>query len=347
MAKKWFVVDCHNQYIPREAIPLIMGSPIASQMDLAGGGNAPSGPIRYCLDIEGKLKVMEEAGIDMAVLHMASLNLLGLEFCAAMNTGNARIAKEYPGKFVPLAHVPLETGPAVMKELDRSMKELGLQGVALESSSDKYTLGSPELTPLFEKINSLGVPVVIHPANFRILAAAGGSPTALLNVMNNINSAAAVEVENGKAATEILGSVLTKFPDLKVLIPHHGGGMPLWIGRMMFHFLPEGFALPDKYKTVPRTPRIRKELGLDEIFMDLFGKMYFDSSGFQGWLPITQATLLTVKPQRMVFGTDYGFEMIEAQDIKAFIDNIKAMEIPEADRRAILGDTARELFKIR
>jgi predicted TIM-barrel fold metal-dependent hydrolase len=81
--------------------------------------------------------------------------------------------------------------------------------------------------------------------------------------------------------------------------------------------------------------------------MDLFGKMYFDTAGFMGWMPITQATLLTVKPQRMVFGTDYGLEMIEAQDIKAFIDNIKAMNIPEPDRRAILGDTARELFKIR
>ena len=39
--------------------------------------------------------------------------------------------------------------------------------------------------------------------------------------------------------------------------------------------------------------------------------------------------------------------MIEAQDIKAFIDDIKAMNIPEADRKAILGDTARGLFKIR
>jgi aminocarboxymuconate-semialdehyde decarboxylase len=340
MPKKWFVVDCHNQFVPSEAIPLSKGTP----MDLTEGSPVRSGPFKYSLDIEGKLRVMEDAGIDMAVLHMASLNLLGLEFCAAMNTGNARVARDYPGKFVPLAHVPLDTSPATMKELDRSMKELGLQGVALETASDKYTLGSPELTPLFEKINSLGVPVVVHPSNVRIMAASGGWPTTILGHMN---SAAAVEIENGKAATEILGGVLTKFPDLKVLIPHHGGGMPLWIGRMMSGFLPDGFALPEKYKFLPRTPRIRKELGLDKIFDELFGKLYFDSSGFQGWMPITQATLLTVKPQRMVFGTDYGFEMIEAADMKAFLDNIKAMKIPESDRRAILGDTARELFKIK
>ena len=81
--------------------------------------------------------------------------------------------------------------------------------------------------------------------------------------------------------------------------------------------------------------------------MELVGKMYFDTAGFMGWMPITQATLMVVKPQRMVFGTDYGLEMIEAEDIKTFIDDIKALNIPEADRKAILGDTARELFKIR
>ncbi len=346
MENKWFVVDCHNQYIPREAIPVIMGSPIGKQMGLAGGGNTPAGPMSYSLDIEGKLKVMEDAGVDMAVLHMASLNLLGLEFCAAMNNGNARIAKEYPGKFVPLAHVPLGTSPAVMNELDRSIRELGLQGVALESSSVNYTLGCPGLTPLFEKINNLGVPVVIHPANFRMLDS--GSTGTALDAMNNINMATMVEQENARAATEILSGVLPKFPDLKVQLPHHGGGMPLLAGRMMFHFLPEGFVLPDKYKTtMPRTRRIRKELGLDEKFMELLGKMYFDTAGFMGWMPITQATLMVVKPQRMVFGTDYGLEMIEAQDIKAFIDDITALNIPEADRKAILGETARELFNIK
>ena len=346
MTKEWFVVDCHNQYIPREAISLIMSSPMGKQMmGFGGGGSATAGPMSGSLDMEQKLKVMDEAGVDMAVIHMASLNLLGLEFCAAMNNGNARVAREYPGKIVPLAHVPLESSPEVMKELDRAINELGLQGVALETSSDKYTLGAPELTPLFEKINSLGVPVVIHPGNFRMVA--GGSPASAMDAMNNINMATMVEEEDAKAATELLGGVLPKFPELKVLLPHHGGGMPLLIGRMMFHFLPEGFVLPDKYKTtIPRTRKIRKELGLDEAFMELFGKMYFDTAGFMGWMPITQATLLTVKPQRMVFGTDYGLEMIEAQDIKAFIDDIKALPIPEADRRAILGDTARELFKI-
>ncbi len=90
-----------------------------------------------------------------------------------------------------------------------------------------------------------------------------------------------------------------------------------------------------------------KELWLHEKFMKFLGKMYFDTAGLMGWMPITRATLMVVKPQRVVFGTDYGLEMIEGQNIKAFIDDIKVVNIPEADRKAILGETARELFKIR
>ena len=54
--------------------------------------------------------------------------------------------------------------------------------------------------------------------------------------MNDITTAAAVEIESGKAAPELLRGVLPKFPDLKALIPDHGGSMPLWIGEDLLAF---------------------------------------------------------------------------------------------------------------
>ncbi len=247
MGNKWFVVDCHSHYLPPEAVSLLKGTRME---DIA-----LSGPMKHCLDVEGTLSVMEEAGIDMSVIGMSSMSSLGLDFCMAVNNGYARIAKEYPGKFVPLAHVPLATSPDVMKELDRSIKGLGLQGVVLETSSDKYTLGAPEMMPLFEKINSLGIPIVIHPAVLRMQPTSGSLPAAGMSGIESINGAAAVMAEDGKVATEILSRVIPRFPELKVIIPQHGGAMPLWLGRMMFTFLPEGFILPEEYKPLlQRTP---------------------------------------------------------------------------------------------
>jgi predicted TIM-barrel fold metal-dependent hydrolase len=117
---------------------------------------------------------------------------------------------------------------------------------------------------------------------------------------------------------------------------------------MMNSFVPEDFKLPEAMlgQFVPKTPRIRKQLGLDKAWQAIFDKLYFDTSGFQGWMPITESTLLTVRPDRLCFGTDYGFEILEAQDIKSFIDDIKKLNLPEIAKRNILGESARTLFKL-
>ncbi len=337
MSSKWFIVDSHNQYIPQEAVQKSRGGPT----DLTNTTAPNVAPFVKSMDIEAKLRVMDEAGIDMAVLHMASLNYLGLDFCKAMNNGNARIAREYPGRFIPLAHLPLDGGGSAesIYELERSVYELGLKGVALESYSEKVTLDSEELFPLYEKVSQLQVPIVIHPTFIKFVP--GG------NLKARILGAATTEWENTRACIEVMFGVFNRFPELKFLMPHHGGALPTWQGRMMAQFVPEDFKMPENLKWLPKTPRIRKQLGLDKLFGALFDKLYFDTSGFQGWMPITQATLLTVRPERLCFGTDYGFEMLEAQDIKGFIEDVKKVDIGENDRRNILGENIRTLFELK
>jgi len=338
MSEKWIVIDCHNQFTPSEVIPYTRGSSV----DLTDLSSPRSGPFKTTLDIEGKLRAMEDAGIDMAVSHQATLNMMGLDACKAMNDGNARLVKEYPAKFVGLAHVPLDAGPETLNEVDRSIKGLGLNGIALEAISDRFTLGSEELMPLYEKINLLNVPIVVHPSNLRL----GVVPGMVGKMVDIMQKAITVEMQNCRAAIDVMFGVLTRFPELKFMLPHHGGAFPLLQGRLMPKYVPEGWKRPEKYANAMLTPRIRKELGLDESFQKLFEKLYFDISGFQGWMPITEATLLTVEADRLCFGTDHGFEMLEAQDMKAYIDNIKKLNIPDEAKKNMLGGTALELFKI-
>ena len=149
MAKKWFVVDVHNQFVPQEAILTTKGT----EMDLTVTGSGARGGFRYSTDLDRKLRVMDEAGIDMVVLHQASFNHLGFEYCKAMNDGNARLVKEYPDRFIGCAHIPLDGGgsPEALYEVDRAITGLGLHGVALGTSGERTVLGSPELYPLYER----------------------------------------------------------------------------------------------------------------------------------------------------------------------------------------------------
>jgi len=280
---------------------------------------------------------MDEAGVDMAVIHMASWNVLGLAVCKLMNDGCARAMREYPGRFIGCAHVPLESGQEVLGEVDRAIHELGLKGVCLVTSTAEITLDSTMLFPLYDKISKLNLPVVVHPTIRQSLW--GGVKYGMSNHISR-------EYDVTKATVEIMYGVLKEFPGLKFLMPHHGGGTPSLKGRMMAWFEPEGWKVPEDLKGQPKTPRELKELGLDKAFEDLFGKLYFDTAGFGGWMPITESATKVIKPDHLCFGTDYPFEIREAQDIKKFINHIDLLDISEQDKRDILGENVKRLFNL-
>jgi predicted TIM-barrel fold metal-dependent hydrolase len=117
-------------------------------------------------------------------------------------------------------------------------------------------------------------------------------------------------------------------------------------GRIKAHFEPEGWAVPEHIRGLPKTPRELEETGLDKAFEELFGKLYFDTSGFGGWMPIAEAAIRTIRCDRLCFGTDYPFEIHDTQDVKTYIDNIKALDISGKDKQNILGENAKRLFRL-
>jgi predicted TIM-barrel fold metal-dependent hydrolase len=140
--------------------------------------------------------------------------------------------------------------------------------------------------------------------------------------------------------------VLSRFPDLYFLIPHYGGGIPALKGRIKAWYEPEGWKVPDKLKNMPKTPRELRVLGLDRAFEEIFGKIYFDMAGFGGWMPIAEAAIKTIRADRLCFGTDYPFEIHEAQDVKGFIKNIRHLDLSEQDKRNMLGENIKRLLKL-
>ena len=63
-------------------------------------------------------------------------------------------------------------------------------------------------------------------------------------------------------------------------------------------------------------------------------------------MPITEAATKTIRSHRLCFGTDFPFEIHEARDIKKFIDNIKELDISEQDKKNVLGENVKRLFKL-
>ena len=130
MSKKYVIVDGEFHCTPLDAIKEAAKKAEPSEgVDLRAQMERPDIAFRKAFDIKSSIRHMEECGLDMALVGTAPWILPGLEVCKAINDGLAKMAKEYPGKFIPLAHVPYLEGQPAMDELERAINELGMKGL--------------------------------------------------------------------------------------------------------------------------------------------------------------------------------------------------------------------------
>jgi len=333
MAEKWLVIDSHNHYIPEKAVELAC---FADGIDYRDRLKVMSAGYKRNFEVEPRLAFMDEAGVDMAVLNTASWSPQGIEMCRALNDGYAAVVAKYPKRFIGCAHVPLDASRETLDELDRAVNGLGFKGLALVSSTLKSSIDSESLFPLYEKISGWDIPIFLHPATRVVWD----------GLKYGMTNHVAREYDLSRATVEIFYGVLNRFPDLHFVLPHYGGGMPALKGRIMAWYQPEGWNIPDNLRNLPKTPRELRELGLDRAFEERFDRIYFDMAGFGGWMPIAQSAIKMIRPDRICFGTDYPFEIHDSRDVREFYENIKRFDLPEQDKRNILGGNVKRLFKM-
>lgn len=326
--KKPLVIDAHSHFVPLES---------TNSSNRSVTRTLPEELVRRSFDIGVMVSIMDRAGIDTAIINTASRCHLGTEVCKSVNDGYARISQQYPGRFIPCAHVfPKETKAAI-SELERAIKGLGLKGLALPTSMPGWTLDSPDMWPIYEKIGSLDVPVIVHPTVREPLW--GGEKY-------RMSTHIAREYDIARATCEVMYGILPHFPDIQFIMPHYGGGMPVLKGRVLTHHEPDGWNVPPELVNAGKSQRQLEKMGLAGDFDRDFDKLYFDTSGYCEWMPIMEACVLSIKANRICFGTDYPFLLSTPEDIQTFISNIKKMKISEANKRLILGENMKNLFKL-
>jgi aminocarboxymuconate-semialdehyde decarboxylase len=119
--------------------------------------------------VEHRLADMARKKIDMRVLSVSAPNVYPfpaaeqVEMARHVNDALARYCGAHPDRFIGLASLPLADVDAALRELDRSVHELGLKGVAIGSNVNGLPLNDRRFEPLWARINALRLPVVEHP----------------------------------------------------------------------------------------------------------------------------------------------------------------------------------------
>ena len=178
---------------------------------------------------EGRIALMNESGIDVQILSHTVPGPENLEPTLAKelsrqsnDTISATISK-YPGRFLGFASLPMLDPAAAVRELERTVRDLGFVGALINGHTNGRYLDDKFFWPVFECAESLGVPIFLHPQippkPVADIYYGGFAPdvSAFLSI-----AGLGWHIETGIHSIRLIfGGVFDRFPALQIIVGHH------------------------------------------------------------------------------------------------------------------------------
>jgi aminocarboxymuconate-semialdehyde decarboxylase len=233
----------------------------------------------------------------------------------------AELCAAQPDRFVAFATMALQHPDLAVQQLEEGVKKLGLRGVSVGGSVEGRELADPKFHPVWAKAEELGCLIFIHPVGTPELEPRLGGNGGLTNTIGN-------PLETTLALSHLIyEGTLDRFPGLKICAAHGGGYLPSYADRSDAVCV----TFPDRCKSVP----------LKKKPTEYLRQMFYDSIVFS---PGALRHLANqVGSSQIVMGTDYPFPWTDTS-----VDHIlKTPGLSDAERAAMLGDTAAKLLGIK
>jgi len=185
------------------------------------------------LDVDqGRLKLMDDAGVDYAVLSLAAPGCEQLEVGVAKKVAKesndylSAALKRHPDRFGGFAALVPKDPEWSAAELERCVIELGFAGWNTHSNFGDSYIDEKRYWPLLAKVEELGIPIYLHPTvpmmpELREFGMVLGGPTFGFGV-----EAAFVFLRM------IVRGVFDEFPKLKIILGHYGEAIPFLVDRV-------------------------------------------------------------------------------------------------------------------
>jgi len=120
---------------------------------------------------ELRIEFLDRMGIDMQVLVPSNESFhydvdpdLASSVCASYNNAISRVLEKFPGRFIGLAHLPMQAPERAVREMERAITDLGLHAPALFTNVNGRNLDEPGFWPVYAKAEELNVPLYLHPS---------------------------------------------------------------------------------------------------------------------------------------------------------------------------------------
>ena len=235
-----------------------------------------------------------------------------VELARICNDYGAQMVRDYPGRFGLFAVLPLPDQDATLKEIQYAYDVLKADGVCMISSYGDKWPGDPAYLPAYEELNRRKAVVFIHPT----------TPNCCRTLIPGV---AQYMVEFDFDLTRgvvslLVNGVFSRFPDIRFIIAHSGGTLPVLAGRINDRF--------------PKDHADRVPNGVPYELKRLYYEVAHATYG-----PPLAAVMKFVPTSQMLFGTDFPLEPMESTTEPLAQSGLSAKDLQAIDR-----GTAERLF---
>ncbi|HUK02864.1 MAG TPA: amidohydrolase family protein [Steroidobacteraceae bacterium] len=282
------------------------------------------------IDLEGRrLAEMDQYGVDMQLL---SLTAPGVQMfdadtaCELVSLANDRLAQvigRHPHRFAGLASFAPQSAKRAVKEMERAIKQLKLNGFIVNSHTHNEYLDDPKFWPILEAAEALNCCLYIHPR---------GASDGLKGPLREYGMDSAMwgyGVEVGTHAVRMMASGLfDRFPKLTICIGHMGEAVHFWLWRINF--------MNSRSQKIGRAPKT--QLTMAEYFQRNF---VITTSGHEDPLAL-EYSVKKLGADRVMWAIDYPYQ--PTAPAVAFMD---AAPLSDADKAKVYHQNAERIFHIK
>ena len=217
-------IDVHAHYWTEDYLDLLVDLGQADtgvSRGLGAGGGA---------ELDARLRLMDRAGVEMQVLSACPQvpyvedAAKAVQAARFVNDQYAKLAQDHRGRLGTFAVLPMPHLDESLAETGRALDELGMAGIAMNTTVLGHALVEPGFEPVFAELNRRSAVLYLHPA--------GNGACSPLIGNYHLTWMVGAPVEDTISIMQLIThGIPVRYPDIKIINSHLGGALPMLLQR--------------------------------------------------------------------------------------------------------------------
>ncbi len=274
-------------------------------------------------DYDLRIKNMDKAGVDVAVVSLTCPNVfwggreVSLKAARIVNDSMAEQQRARPDRIRWFASLPWQCADDAKAELARCVKA-GAVGVMVLGSIDGQQLTEPQFAAVWQQIDNLALPVLVHPT------APPGVREMHMETFNLIPPVGFMFDTTLAFAHMIFSGFLDKYPNVKLIAAHGGAALPYLAGRFDIC-----------HEKIPACSSVIKDKPSSYLRRIYYDTVVYEQDALELCIKVAGST------DNVLYGSDYPHNI---GDMAGCLARVNALRGEQAKR--IAGKNAERIFKL-